>query len=317
VSLRARVRKKAGAKVVEGFFRGLSAAGRMHPKARPSAHGLERLNDIPYLDTGMKEHLLDVYRPQHRNGPLPAVLYVHGGGFRILSKETHWLMGLMFARRDMVVFSINYRLAPKYPFPAAHQDVFKAYQWVVENAHEYGADPSRLVFAGESAGANLVTSLALALSVDRPEPWAEEVFAKNVQPHAVLPACGLFQVSEPERFRPEAPSRIIFDRILEVSHGYLPDELPLEERLLADPLLWFERGEAPARPLPPFFLPVGLKDPIWGDTKRLAQALAKLDVPHEAKYYEGEIHAFHALFWREQAKECWRDHYRFLDRYVA
>lgn len=312
-----RVRKRAGGKIIEGFFRGLSAAGQLHPRARPAVHGLERLKDIPYLETGMKEHLLDVYRPEQREGPLPTVLYVHGGGFRILSKETHWLMGLMFARRDMVVFSINYRLAPRYPFPAAHQDVFAAFEWVMKNAEKYGADPSRLVLAGESAGANLVTSLTMALSVERPEPWAQSVFETAARPLAVLPACGLLEVSRPERFREEAKAQIIYDRIVEVSHGYLPNELPLEERLLADPLLWYERGEKPARDLPPFFLPVGLKDPIWSDTKRMSEALDRLDVPNEAKYYEGEIHAFHALYWREHAKECWRDHYRFLDKYVA
>src|SRR5690606_5988723 len=122
------------------------------------------------------EHRLDVYRPAHAEGPRPVVLYVHGGGFRILSKETHWLMGLYFARRGYVVFNIGYRLAPKHPFPAALEDSADALGWVVQNAHRYGGDPTRLVLAGESAGANLVTSLTLACCYRREEPYARRVF---------------------------------------------------------------------------------------------------------------------------------------------
>ena len=53
------------------------------------------------------------------------MLYVHGGGFRILSKDTHWIMGLAFARRGFLVFNIGYRLAPKHPFPAAIADAVR------------------------------------------------------------------------------------------------------------------------------------------------------------------------------------------------
>ena len=59
---------------------------------------------------------------------------MHGGAFQSLSKDTHWLMGLAFARRGYVVFSINYRLAPKHRFPAGLQDACTAARWVHENA---------------------------------------------------------------------------------------------------------------------------------------------------------------------------------------
>ena len=314
---RTRLRRQAGSAMVEAFFRGLSAAGRLHPRSRPELHGVERLTNIPYLPTDKKEHLLDVYRPVERNGKLPIVLYVHGGGFRILSKETHWLMGLMFARQGMVVFSNNYRLAPGHPFPAAHQDSFAALEWVLEHAEEYGGDPSRVILAGESAGGNIVTAMTIALSSERPEPWAKRVYDTGLRPLAVLPACGLFEVSRPERFAHHPMPRFVYDRIVEVSKGYLPEPLPLEERLLADPLAWFEGDTEPSRPLPPFFLPVGLSDVLWEDTKRLENALLRRGVPVEAKYYDNEIHAFHALYWRPNAKACWQDHFAFLDRFVG
>jgi acetyl esterase len=71
---------------------------RQHPLARPEFHGLELLRDIPYLGSGHEHHLLDVYRPRTRPGPWPVVFYVHGGAFSLLSKDSHWVMALAFAR---------------------------------------------------------------------------------------------------------------------------------------------------------------------------------------------------------------------------
>src|SRR5690606_7492163 len=142
------------------------------------------------------EHRLDVYRPRDRGRALPIVFYVHGGGFRILSKDTHWLMGLAFARRGYLVFNIGYRLAPEHPFPCAVEDVADAFAWMVDHAEADGGDLSRVVYAGESAGANLVTSLALQTVFEREESFARRVFETGISPKAVVPACGLFQVSD-------------------------------------------------------------------------------------------------------------------------
>src|SRR5262245_43891777 len=97
------LRRSSGAFVVDNLFRALSRVGRLHPQARPDRHGVEVVRDVAYLPSDAAEHRLDVYRPIERTAPLPALLYVHGGGFRILSKDTHWIMGLAFARRGFVV----------------------------------------------------------------------------------------------------------------------------------------------------------------------------------------------------------------------
>lgn len=317
----ARLRKQAGAFAVDSFFRLASRAGRLHPASRPERHGLERVRDVPYRDTGMPEHLLDVYRPERRDRPLPAVLYIHGGGFRILSKDSHWIMGLAFARRGMVVFNVSYRLAPRHPFPAAVEDVFAAYRWVVDNAAAWGADPSRIVVAGESAGANLAMAVALASCWQRPEPFAREVFETGVVPRAVLPACGMHQVTDPDRFRRRRGDLHPFfrDRVHEVSEAYLrgvPEDGDPTALDLADPVVFLERGQPPARPLPPFFAGVGTRDLLLDDTRRLARALENLGAPVEARYYPGELHAFHAVVFLPQARRFWADTYAFLDRTI-
>lgn len=316
---RAWLRREAGALVVDSFFKGASSAGRFVPLTQPSLHGVEVRRDLPYRDTGLREHLLDVYRPRRARGKLPVVLYVHGGGFRILSKESHWLFGLLFARRGYLVFNINYRLAPKHPFPAAIEDASHAYRWVVENAERFGGDPERLVLAGESAGGNLVTSLTIASCYERPEPFAREVFATGLTPRATLPACAILQVTEPDRFgKPRPLPLVIQDRIDEVCDAYLCGLVPKSRRELdlADPLLVFERGERPARPLPPFFAGCGTADMLVADTRRLKAALDQLGAVCEARYYERELHAFHAFIFLANARRYWRDAFDFLERHL-
>lgn len=285
----------------------------MHPRARPERHGVEVIPNIPYASDKV-EHLLDVYRPTRAEGPLPVVLYVHGGGFRILSKDSHWIMGLAFARRGFLVFNVNYRLAPKHPYPAALEDCAIAYEWVVKNAARYGGDPKRLVLAGESAGANLVTAMTVASSYERPESYARRIFDTGVTPIATLPACGMLQVSDVDRFarRKRMPS-FITDRLHEVSNNYLPRDVLAADLDMADPLCFLERGTKPVRPLPPFFIACGTKDPLLDDTRRLGKALEALGVRADVRIYPGEVHAFHAMVWRENAKRCWADTYGFLD----
>lgn len=314
------LRQRLGAVVVDGFFQGVSRLGRLHPRSRASAHGLEVLRNRRYLPGAHTAHTYDVYRPRGTKAGdrLPLVLYVHGGGFRILSKDTHWVMGLAFARRGYVVASVNYRLSGEAPFPAAVEDVCAAYRHVLEHAHELGADPSRLVIAGESAGANLVTTLAVAACFPREEPYARAVFETGITPKVAIPACGILQVTDPRRFsRRRRLSPVIQDRIDEVSHHYL-DRWGLEPHGhphldLADPLLVLERDEPAERPLPSFFVPVGTRDPLLDDSRRLGRALERRGVDVEVAVYPGEVHAFHAFVFRPQAQRCWRDTYRFLD----
>jgi acetyl esterase len=273
-------------------------------KADPSRHGVEVIRNLRYDESSRSDdHLLDVYRPVVRDGLLPVVLYVHGGGFRILSKDTHWIFGLGFARKNYVVFNTNYNLAPENAFPAGPSDVCRAYAWVAENAERFGGDPTRIIIAGESAGANLVTTLAIAACSERPEPWARSALDAP-PPIAVMPSCGLHQVSDVSRFgkRKKLP-RVVTIELEQIAIDYLgPRGQDLE---MADPLLLLEKGLQLARPLPPFLNTVGTRDPLLDDTRRLSSALDAMDVPCQTHYYPGEGHAFQALVWRPAARQWW------------
>ena len=72
------------------------------------------------------------------------MFYVHGGAFHLLSKDTHWLMGLVFARFGYLVVNISYRLAPKHPYPAAIADTCDAYRWFAQRVSSLGDDDSEI-----------------------------------------------------------------------------------------------------------------------------------------------------------------------------
>jgi acetyl esterase len=328
-SFSARTRKRIGARLFQAFFDGLTTVARLHPRARPEAHGVRKIANVAYGPRSRGPHLLDIYLPPEpppeagaRGGdrrPRPIVIYVHGGAFRILSKDSHFIMALAYARRGYVVFNINYRLAPDHPFPAAIEDVCLAYEWVALHAAQYGGDISQLVLAGESAGANLVVSTTLAACYKRPEGFARAVFDTGVVPKAVVPAYGIFEVNNAERFAARKPKlhTLIADRIHDLPQTYLANTPAHMNHELADPLVVFERGDRPDRPIPPMFLPVGTKDPLLDDTRRLARALRKLGAKATDRYYEGELHGFHALIFRKNARRCWRDTYAFLDEQLV
>lgn len=319
LALARRARARAGSVLLDNAFRLLAAAGRLHPSSRPETWGVEMVRDVPYRPTGMAEHRLDVYRPVGP-GPWPAVLYIHGGGFRILSKDSHYVMALAFARRGYVVFNMSYRLAPRHPFPAAVEDVAAAWAWLGDHARRHNADLGRVVVAGESAGANLATTLAVCSSYPRPEPFARTIFQAGHRPAAVVAACGVLQVSDPHRFARRRPvPRFVSDRVESVTHDYLSaaDGSRPGGLELADPLLLLERGPAPERPLPPFFAFAGTRDVLLDDTRRLGAALERLEVPHQVRFYPGGVHAFHAFAWQPIARHSWQETFDFLDGHLT
>lgn len=112
--------------------------------------------DIEFARAGGESLTLDAYVPEGK-GPFPAVIIVHGGGWEAGTKTTY--VPPLFeplSKGGFAWFTINYRLAPKHPYPAATEDVFAAIRWVRKNARQYRVDTRRIALMGESAGGHLV-----------------------------------------------------------------------------------------------------------------------------------------------------------------
>lgn len=304
------------------LFNHLIKFTRYLPRSRKIQRLLSIERNVPYLRTGDQAHLLDVIKPKKAGQQLPVVFYVHGGGFTLCSKDTHHGLASIYAARGYLVFNINYRLAPKHPYPAAHADTAAAYAWVAANCERYGGDPEKIIVAGESAGGNLAASIMAATLFESKEPWARELWAINHVPAAVQIICGFVQVSNPNHYREQyAAKPVVTDTAYKVAsdlaRAYLGERglKQIEPAILADPLSYLVKSKLPNRPRKPpaVFLPCGTADILIKDNKRLEHELMRLNIPVTAKYYPQQPHAFHAIPWnKEEAQHYWTDCLRFL-----
>lgn len=121
--------------------------------------------DIIYAEAGGARMQLNLARPKNASGPLPAVLCIHGGGFRAGSREGYNKLCLTLAQRGFVAATISYRLAPLHQFPAAVHDTKAAVRWLRANAAKLGIDPARIGVTGGSAGGHLAQFLGVTAGV--------------------------------------------------------------------------------------------------------------------------------------------------------
>ncbi|MGE7667819.1 alpha/beta hydrolase [Ureibacillus composti] len=102
-----------------------------------------------------------IYSPEGK-GPFPIIIYYHGGGWVLNSIETcHESCQLLAAKTNSIVVSVDYRLAPEYPFPTPVYDAYDAFLWTVKHAGELNGIENQITVAGDSAGANLATVVSM------------------------------------------------------------------------------------------------------------------------------------------------------------
>ncbi|MBC8126800.1 MAG: alpha/beta hydrolase, partial [Gloeobacteraceae cyanobacterium ES-bin-144] len=102
-----------------------------------------------------------IYLPQG-DGPFPIILYIHGGGWVIADLDTYDSSPRALANESgAMVVSIHYRQAPEHKFPAAHEDAYGAYQWVLKNGHRWGGNTKNVAVVGESAGGNMAAAVCI------------------------------------------------------------------------------------------------------------------------------------------------------------
>ncbi len=164
--------------------------------ARPfktSDPGVEVIRDVNYT-AGGKRARLDIYRPRGVDlTDAPVLVQVHGGAWSLGNKESQGrlLMNRM-AERGWVCVAMNYRLAPKHPFPAQIIDVKKAIAWTREHIASYGGDPSYLVVTGGSAGGHLASLAALTPGEPAYQPGFEDA---DTSVAACVPFYGVYDLA--------------------------------------------------------------------------------------------------------------------------
>lgn len=132
--------------------------------------------DIPYAPEHGKRGLLDIYRPAAgTDGRAPVLLQVHGGGWTIGTKDQQGIPLMQhLAAKGWICVAINYRLAPRDPFPAQIIDVKRAIAWIREHIAEHGGDPDYIAITGGSAGGHLVALAAVTANDPAYQPGFED-----------------------------------------------------------------------------------------------------------------------------------------------
>ncbi len=130
---------------------------------QPDAPEVGRVQDLSFKHSGV-DIAVRVYHPTGASQTLPALVYLHGGGWTIGDLDTHDVLCRSLCHQaGGVVVSVDYRLGPEHKFPAAYDDAVAAWQWVASQAVSLGIDPARIAIGGDSAGGNLAAAACLGL----------------------------------------------------------------------------------------------------------------------------------------------------------
>jgi len=133
----------------------------------PLPDGVKAEKGIVYGTGGGTDLALDLYAPEHLDGPVPGIIFIHGGGWRSGKRQDYRLYTARFAAKGYVAATITYRLGAAGYFPNSVEDVKCAVRWMRANAASINVDPDRIAVIGGSAGGYL--SMMVGYSSDIPE----------------------------------------------------------------------------------------------------------------------------------------------------
>jgi acetyl esterase len=260
---------EGGAEAARQRFRDLPRRA-VHPELRVE----DRTIDGPASPLPIR-----LYWPPETETAPPVVMFFHGGGWAVGDLDSYDGEARNHAvGAGALVVSIDYRLAPEHPYPAAVDDVWAATQWVVAHGEELGADPKRLAIAGDSAGGNLAAVIAQVARDSGGPPVAFQLLW--------YPAT-TWDTSLPS-FSENADAPILArDALAEVSRWYASGV-----DLKNPPSTLVPARAEDLTGLPPAYIAVAGHDPLRDDGLRYAELLAAAGVPVEVHNATGLVHGY-------------------------
>ncbi|WP_295855031.1 alpha/beta hydrolase [Tardiphaga sp.] len=221
-----------------------------------------------------------IYTPKllrQADGMAPALLFFHGGGWVIGDLDSHDVVCRTLAvQGEMIVISVDYRLAPEHKFPAAIDDALAATQWIADNAIQLNIDASRISVGGDSAGGNLAAIVAIE---------ARERGLKLRGQLLIYPATD-FRMNHPSHREPETDCLLSHTVMRWFRDHYLNDAGDIDN--------W---RASPARAedlsgLPPAFVLTAGADPLRDEGNEYARRLSEAGVEVAYQTYPGQFHGF-------------------------
>ena len=305
----------------------------LDPKAYRLLKALEKVENNPYNNEFAKR-VIDIFEPKIRKQvdtevrydsihipiriyypskksietPTHVILYIHGGGFMYGSIEEYDMAVKKLAKiTDKIVISLDYRLAPEYPFPAALNDISAVLNWILNNLEEIGGKGSQVIVMGDSAGANLATVLVLKLKDENKEAVLCQVL--------YYPPTSFLETEYPSRLyflRDERRNYLISEEFVRRSkENYLPDSIP-DDYPYVSPMYANLEGRIPAS-----LIMTAQVDPLRDEGRIYAEKLKAAG--HEVRYieYPGVVHGFFNLYMiLDAGKESMQQASDFIDAQI-
>ena len=222
-----------------------------------------------------------VYKPltlAQADGLSAGLIFLHGGGWTIGDLDGYDVTCRSLASEaQMMVISVEYRLAPEHKFPAAVVDSIAATEWIANNAVQFGIDPNRLIVGGDSAGGNLSAVVAI---------HARDSGGPKLAGQALIYPATDFALSHPSHQDPETSVLLTHSMIRWFRDHYI-----------ADPAHYDDWRASPARVtdlkgLPPAYVITAGGDPLRDEGDEYAERLGKAGVNVVHSHYPGQFHGF-------------------------
>ena len=225
-----------------------------------------------------------IYTPKtlrKTNGLAPCLIFYHGGGWVIGDLDSHDVVCRKLAHEgELIVISVDYRLAPEHKFPAAVDDAITAAKWIAANAQQLGIDAARLMVGGDSAGGNLAAVVALAARDGNGPEIAGQVL--------IYPATD-FAMKTPSHSEPDTSILLTHSVIKWFCNHYLSGPADIDN--------W---QASPARAktlagLPPAYVLTAGGDPLRDEGDEYAARLKEAGVAVTYRHFPGQFHGFFTM----------------------
>lgn len=255
--------------------------------------------DFTITASGGHSIAVRVYRPAAATVQLPAVFFIHGGGFMLGGLHTEdERCEIYSALADCVLINVDYRLAPEHPFPAAFDDCVDVLQWVGDNALELGIDSRRLAVGGNSAGGALAAALALRSRTEGP-PLSHQFLVNPVLDHRNETRSARTFTDTPVWSRSD--NLLMWESYLGENPGPIDYRASpaLAEDVEGSPALWMWLAEL---------------DPLRDEGLDYIRRMLDAGVQVAFQHYPGTFHGFDSYRVTELGQQAVADHVRALRR---
>ncbi len=240
-------------------------------------------------------NILDVYRPREKQGKLPVIVNIHGGGWVYGDKDLYQFYGMTLAQRGFAVVNFTYRLAPEAKYPAPLEDTNDVIGWMYHHQEEYGLDMEHVFMVGDSAGGHLCGLYsAICTNPEYAEYYAFRV-PEGFVPKALALNCGVYN--------PLGGTDVIgTEQDKELMGDFLPEKGSEKERMLVNLTNHITAD------FPPVYLMTCV-----GDFCRPQAALLEAELKANGVYYEFKTygteeeplyHVFHVTIQEPEGQKC-------------